>query len=157
MGISPDGRLQSSLCIRPVVYNLAQGVERRVSNLAARVACEELDGLQHPQRLAGAAGPLLAPVASEGVDGPSNDSGIIVVEALDDVGEALLISEVVEDGHTLAPSPTVGVTEAAPKGRQRGLPGQTEMPTGPGGTVLDAEMLDEGVEIVGSRVQGHHG
>src|SRR4051812_4363039 len=116
---------------------------------------EQADGSRHPYGLGGATLVLLAAIASQRVQRPGAHARVLVIQREDQIGQRLLVDELIEEPHALAPDDGLWMVEAAAERRQRGRSRREQMepcllPTG-----RVAELTDPAVEVVRGRWAPH--
>ena len=110
--------------------DLSERVDRGGAQICVRVAAKELQSPRHEQIVTRPAIILLACVTRQRVECPGADRGIVVVERGNEVGDGLLVDELIKDGHTEAPDDGFRMPEPAAQRRQRGRSRSQKMPSG---------------------------
>lgn len=148
--------LQGGLGLDVTVNDLTEGVDRRVSDSWMRVRGEQLHRPRDEEGLAGTTRSLFASITCESVKGAGYDFRVGVVEPVDDVGDGLVIEQVVQDDHALEPDPWVRLGQAPTEGGHCRRSRKTEVPVGVLGSVVNGEVLDESVVVLGSGIEHNH-
>ena len=127
-------------------------------DVAALVLDEHARGDGDDLVLAGTADALLAAVARQGVHGPGANRGVLVLEVLDQLGQGVLVQEVVQDLAAAHAHRGIGVPQPSAQGGG-GLGTRRHQPTqGMLRAVLHREVRDQDVAVGGFRtVWGGHG
>jgi hypothetical protein len=134
--------------------DLSERVDRGGAHVGVRVM-EELERTRHEQVVGRATVALLARIARKRVECARADGGILVVERGDEVGDGLLVEELVEECGADAPDDGLPVTETAAERRYRGGPGRQQMALRLLPAVRDRELRDPAVEVVAAWYRTH--
>ena len=145
------GGRQRGQRVRPTGRDLAQRVDRRRAQICVGMTAEELERSWHEQVIGRSAVTLLARVAGERVERPGPHGEVVVVERGNEVGNGLLVDELIEDADAETADDRLRMPEPAAQRRQRGRARNQEMALGLLAGVRDGELRHPPVEVVAGR------
>ena len=122
VGVALAGVGERGENVGPTLCDLSERVDRGGAQICVGVAAKELQGAWHEQVVSRPAIVLLACVTGQRVECPRSDRRIVVVERGNEVGDGLLVDQLIEDGDTEPPDDGLRMPEPTADRRQRGRP-----------------------------------
>jgi hypothetical protein len=138
------------------MHNPSQRVDGCISDAGAGVGGQQLDRGRHEELNARTAHSRFAAITGQGMQGAGHDGRIVVGQPGQHIGDGVVVEQLVEDNQALTTDSRIGVGQTSSQGRYCWRARQPEVPMGGPGAVIDRQMLDEGVKVMGLRVEHDH-
>ena len=134
---------------------LPEHVDRGGTHVGVGMAVQQLQRTGHEQLLTRAAVGVLARVTRQCVERTRADAGVLVVEGGNEVGERLLVGEVIEDAGARAPDDGLRMPEPTANRRQRRRTRSEEVPFRLLAAMHDRESVHPSSEVVSGGRPSH--